>query len=128
MGGVQKRFRDRPPSAPGRIEQRISCNGVRAGALARVLTGSAPVVLTECYGAVAQLGERRNRTAEVEGSTPFGSTKTISRCPVAEVSEQRLICHQQIASSSLSGDTTMLSHRPAFAKRCPIPWPPVFRG
>jgi hypothetical protein len=28
-------------------------------------------------GAVAQLGERRNRTAEVRGSNPLGSTKRI---------------------------------------------------
>jgi hypothetical protein len=27
-------------------------------------------------GAVAQLGERRNRTAEVRGSNPLGSTKS----------------------------------------------------
>src|SRR5208282_1801477 len=27
-----------------------------------------------CGGAVAQLGERRNRTAEVRGSNPLGST------------------------------------------------------
>ena len=27
------------------------------------------------YGLVAQLGERRVRIAEVEGSSPFGSTK-----------------------------------------------------
>lgn len=26
------------------------------------------------YGAIAQLGERSNRTAEVEGSNPSGST------------------------------------------------------
>ena len=31
-------------------------------------------------GAVAQLGERRNRTAEVRGSNPLGSTKSL---PVA---------------------------------------------
>jgi hypothetical protein len=30
---------------------------------------------TGAAGVVAQLGERRNRTAEVEGSTPFDSTK-----------------------------------------------------
>ena len=29
---------------------------------------------TRTAGVVAQLGERRNRTAEVEGSTPFDST------------------------------------------------------
>ena len=30
---------------------------------------------TVSYGLVAQLGERRVRNAEVEGSIPFGSTK-----------------------------------------------------
>ncbi len=31
------------------------------------------------YGAVAQLGERSNRTAEVVGSIPFGSTKILNK-------------------------------------------------
>ena len=31
------------------------------------------------YGAVAQLGERSNRTAEVTGSIPVGSTKILKK-------------------------------------------------
>jgi hypothetical protein len=34
-------------------------------------------------GAVAQLGERRNRTAEVRGSNPLGSTKETIGFPLA---------------------------------------------
>ncbi len=36
-------------------------------------------MITVIRGAVAQLGERCVRNAEVEGSTPFGSTKGCAR-------------------------------------------------
>ncbi|VTZ60429.1 hypothetical protein EMEDMD4_160010 [Sinorhizobium medicae] len=36
-------------------------------------------------GVVAQLGERRNRTAEVEGSTPFDSTTLFLSDPETKV-------------------------------------------
>src|SRR5712691_9584494 len=36
--------------------------------------GAEAYITPSCAGAVAQLGERRNRTAEVRGSNPLGST------------------------------------------------------
>ncbi len=50
------------------VARRIRCNG----RIARLCTaGSGDVGVR---GAVAQMGERCNRTAEVKGSIPFGST------------------------------------------------------
>ena len=45
----------------------------------------APYFVKNLVGDVAQLGERRNGIAEVEGSTPFVSTKfpQVGLCPKA---------------------------------------------
>src|SRR5262249_32431177 len=47
-----------------------------SGAASTILTlrGGAAYISAGFAGAVAQLGERRNRTAEVRGSNPLGST------------------------------------------------------
>ena len=59
-------------------------NGVRRTALARAGSVAYIAAITslpsrasatgDCFGAVAQLGERRNGIAEVRGSIPLGST------------------------------------------------------
>src|SRR5216683_4843815 len=62
-------------------------------------------------GAVAQLGERRNRTAEVRGSNPLGSTKT-SHC---DSSTFRRVHVLSIASKSRP--VTLWSQRERFPWR-----------
>ena len=58
------------------------------------LAGDAWTRLAAHGGAVAQLGERRNRTAEVRGSNPLGSTSLRS------LRELRLAGSQSFASTS----------------------------
>ena len=62
-----------PPTLSGQrqslaqFQQKVQPNGLARSTESSYTDGS--------NGVVAQLGERRNRTAEVEGSTPFDSTK-----------------------------------------------------
>ena len=59
---------------PGRAKRRV---GPRVRRWRVVLDPSRLAAFT---GAVAQLGERSVRNAEVVGSTPIGSTKTARTC------------------------------------------------
>ena len=58
------------------------------------------------FGLVAQMGERRNRTAEVRGSSPLGSTK--QHGAIAQLGEH-LFCKQKVVGSIPSGSTKIAS-------------------
>ena len=58
---------------------------------------------TDGSGAVAQLGERLNRTQEVRGSTPLGSTYTAT---IAQLVEHVTRNDGVVGSSPTGGSTT----------------------
>ena len=65
----RRRSRYRPPPGNGSSPMRGGC----CNAVDQPLRASLPATV-RARGAVAQMGERCNRTAEVKGSIPFGST------------------------------------------------------
>lgn len=71
-------------------------------------------------GAVAQLGERRNRTAEVRGSNPLGSTRHGGQFAVINDDQSRPRREEQsfsIGRGVIAGGKALQQERPAYGVR-----------
>ena len=93
--------------------ERASCLDVQGRNATNLTLGRVLDILSTARGAVAQLGERYNRTVEVRGSSPLSSTSLAPRARNFRTQSQRTGVVDQLDSESGKVQAWQSGHEPA---------------